>query len=139
MQTTFFFIGVTTQQSSIMRVFPQWMAALGRPEVQIQGIDLPLNAEPATYRRVVEQIKQTPEVLGALVTTHKINLLAAARDQFDYLDPNALLCGEVSSLSKRDGKLEGHATDPDSGGAALRRILEPGYFGSRRASAFCVS
>lgn len=138
MQTIFFFIGVTTQQSSIMHIFPRWMAALGRPEVQIQGIDLPLNADPAEYRRVVKQIKQMPEVLGALVTTHKINLLAAARDQFDYLDPNALLCGEVSSLSKRDGALEGHATDPDAGGAALRRILEPGYFGRTGADILCL-
>jgi len=36
---TFFFIGVTTSQSSIMKVFPRWMEALGRPEVVIEGID----------------------------------------------------------------------------------------------------
>ena len=36
---TFYFIGVTTGKSSIMKVFPLWMDVLGRPEVIMEGID----------------------------------------------------------------------------------------------------
>lgn len=40
---TFYFIGVTTGQSSIMRIFPKWAEALGLDAV-MKGIDLPLHA-----------------------------------------------------------------------------------------------
>jgi shikimate 5-dehydrogenase len=114
---TMYFIGVTTKQSSIMRVFPRWMEALGRPEVVISGVDLKLHDTDEAYRNAVEQIKYDPLSLGALVTTHKIDLLAAAGDLFDELDPYAQLCNEVSCISKQDGRLEGHAKDPISAGA----------------------
>jgi hypothetical protein len=83
------FIGVTTGKSSIMKVFPRWVAELGRPEVELEGIDLPLHAAPEAYRQVVARIQREDHLLGALVTSHKINLLDAARDMFDYLDPYA--------------------------------------------------
>jgi seryl-tRNA synthetase len=43
--------------------------------------------------------RAAPLSMGALVTTHKIDLLDAAYEMFDCLDPNAELCGEVSSIS----------------------------------------
>ena len=72
---TFYFIGVTTGQSSSRRVFPLWMEALGRPDVTLAGIDLEIHAAPERYRQVVTDIKREPLALGALVTTHKIDLL----------------------------------------------------------------
>lgn len=125
---TFYFIGVTTGKSSIMKVFPLWMKELGRPEIVIEGVDHPMHDGPQNYRRSVAQIKYDPLSLGALVTTHKINLLEASRDMFDYLDTYAQICGEVSSISKLEGKLEGHAKDPITAGLALDAIIEPGYF-----------
>ena len=86
---TFYFIGVTTGQSSSRRVFPLWMEALGRPDVTLAGIDLEIHAAPERYRQVVTDIKREPLALGALVTTHKIDLLAAAGDLFDDLGPFA--------------------------------------------------
>ncbi len=124
-----YFVGVSTLQSSIMKVFPLWMEELGRPEISLEGMDLKLHDDPANYRRAVIQIKGDPLCLGALVTTHKINLLKATRDLFDYLDPLAQVSGEVSCISKRDGRLEGHAKDPISGGLSLDTVLRPGYFG----------
>ena len=109
---TFYFIGVTTGKSAMMRLFPLWTQALGRPEVVLEGVDLKLHDTREAYRQAVAQIKYDPLSLGALVTTHKIDLLDATRDMFDYLDPYAVLCDEVSSISKRDGRLEGHAKDP---------------------------
>ena len=124
----FYFIGVTTTHSSIMRLFPRWMGVLHRPEVIIEGIDLPIHAEPSAYRKITAKIKQDPLALGALVTTHKIDLYHAARDLFDYFDPYADLLGELSSISKLEGRLEGHAKDPISAGKSLDAILGRQYF-----------
>ena len=88
---TFYFIGVTTAKSSIMKVFPAWAKELGLGDVQIKGMDFPLHAEPAAYRTAVEFIRDDPLSLGALVTTHKIDLFHACRDLFDVVDPFAAL------------------------------------------------
>jgi shikimate 5-dehydrogenase len=134
---TFYFIGVTTGKSSIMKVFPLWVRELGRPAVVVEGVDLKLHDRPEAYRQAVAQIKYDPLSLGALVTTHKIDLLVAARDLFDYLDPYAELCGEVSSISKRDGALEGYAKDPITSGLSLDAILGGGYFARTGGHVLC--
>lgn len=125
---TFYFIGVTTGKSSIMKVFPLWARELGRPEIVMEGIDLKIHDQPENYRAAVAQIKYDPLSLGALVTTHKMDLLEAARDMFEYLDPYAVICGEVSSISKLDGRLEGHAKDPITAGLSMDAILGKDYF-----------
>lgn len=119
----FSFIGVTTGKSAIMRVFPAWAKALGLPDVTMSGHDLPLHASPARYRELVRRLKDDPHDLGGLVTTHKIDLFRACEDLFDYVDPWAELCGEVSSLSKRDGQFRAHAKDPISSGRSLAEFV----------------
>jgi shikimate 5-dehydrogenase len=136
--TTFLFIGVTTGQSSSMRTFPRWMEIVGHPDVEIEGVDLPLGAPVSAYRTVVERIKSTPDLVGALVTSHKIDLLDASRDLFDELDPYAALCGEVSAIAKRNGRLLGVATDPVAGDRALHEILGKGYFGRTGGEILCL-
>jgi shikimate 5-dehydrogenase len=111
-----------------MRIFPRWMDVLHHPEVIIAGVDLPIHAEPQAYRRITAQIKYDSNSLGALVTTHKIDLYQAAGDLFDAVDPLANLLGEVSSLSKLGNRLEGHAKDPISAGLSLDALLGSGYF-----------
>lgn len=127
---TFTFIGVTTGKSAIMRIFPAWAQHLGLGEVRMAGCDLAVHAPPERYREAVEVIRSGPAELGALVTTHKIDLFAACRDMFDFIDPYAELCGEVSSLSKRDGLFRAHAKDPISSGRSLDEFIEPGYWAS---------
>ncbi len=134
---TFYFIGVTTGKSAMMRLFPLWARELGRPQVVIEGVDLKLHDEPARYRRAVAQIKYDDLSLGGLVTTHKMDLLAAAADMFDYLDPYAALCHEVSSISKLEGRLEGHARDPISSGLSLDALVGQGYFGRTGGQVLC--
>lgn len=134
---TFYFIGVSTGQSSIMKVFPLWTKELGRPEVVLEGIDLKLHDEAERYRQAVAQIKHDPLSLGALVTAHKIDLFDAARDMFDYFDSCALTCGEVSCISKRDGSLEGHAKDPIASGLSLDAILGGNYFDRSGGQVLC--
>jgi shikimate 5-dehydrogenase len=126
---TFFFIGVTTGSSSINKVFPLWMPIFGHPDVVLEGIDCKIHDDPEVYRSAVAQIKFDPQSLGALVTTHKIDLFEAARDMFDYVDPYAKITHEVSSISLRDGQLEGHAKDPITAGKSMDHILGENYFG----------
>jgi len=124
---TFYFIGVTTTKSSIMNVFPKWAKALNL-DACIKGFDFAPHSPASNYREVVGFIKNDPHSLGALVTTHKIDLYNACKDQFDYLDPFAEKLGEISSISKADGKLCGHAKDPISSGLALESFVPDNYW-----------
>ncbi|HMQ52911.1 MAG TPA: shikimate dehydrogenase [Anaerolineae bacterium] len=126
-QRTMYFIGVTTGKSSIMKVFPAWAEVLGLNAV-IKGFDFPPNDRPENYRKVVNFIKHDPLSLGALVTTHKLNLFKAARDLFDGVGPYAQIIDEVSSISKRGHELWGHAKDPITSGLSLEAIVEDGYW-----------
>lgn len=122
-QPTIYFIGVTTSHSSIMKVFPEWAKALGLENAVIKGIDFAPHSPAGDYRKAVEFIRNDPLSLGALVTTHKIDLYNSCKDLFDHLDPFALKLSEVSSISKKDGRLCGHAKDPISSGLALEHFV----------------
>lgn len=125
---TIYFIGVTTGGSSIMKVFPRWAQALGLKDAVIKGMDFPLHAPAEDYREAVSFIRSDPLSLGALVTTHKIDLFDACGDLFGYVDPYANKLGEVSSISKLDGRLCAHAKDPISSGLALEHFVPPNYW-----------
>jgi shikimate 5-dehydrogenase len=127
-EQTFYFIGVTTEKSSIMRVFPKWARHLGLGDVPIRGVDCKRHDDPEVYRHVVEFLKNDPLSVGALVTTHKIDLLKACRDLFDDLDAYAKTLGEISSISKNEGMLWGHAKDPITSGLALEAFIPRGYW-----------
>jgi shikimate 5-dehydrogenase len=134
---TFYFIGVTTGKSSIMKVFPRWVEALGHPEVVIEGVDHKLHDDPASYRQSVAQIKHDPLSLGALVTSHKISLAEAAWHMFDRIDPYARTTGEISCIAKRKDQLIGFAKDPITGGASLDAVLGEDYFGRTGGEVLC--
>jgi len=122
----FVFVGVTTGASAINAIFPRWRDALGLPgDAEIIGLDLPPGAPAEDYRRAVAWIRDDPEVLGALVTTHKLDLLRAARDVFDELDPLAELLEEVSCIAVRDGRVLGWARDPVTAALALDDLDAP--------------
>ena len=126
---TMYFIGVTTGESSILKVFPKWMEAMG-VDLAIKGIDLPIHAAPEAYREAVRFIKADPHSKGALVTTHKIDLYEASKNLFEYLDPYAAAFSELSSISKsKDGKeLRGHAKDPITCGMAMEEFIPVNYW-----------
>ncbi len=135
----FTFIGVTTGASAMMRIFPRWRDLLGLgADVEIRGRDLPLDAPARRYREVVQDLKDDPSTLGALVTTHKLNLYRAGHDLFDEVDEYAQLLGEVSCIGKREGRLRGWAKDPVSAGEVLQALLGAGYFGRTGAQVLCL-
>jgi shikimate 5-dehydrogenase len=135
---TLYFFGVTTAKSSIMKVFPLWARELGLRDAVIRGVDFPLHAPAADYRDAVAFLKSDPLSLGALVTTHKIDLYRACQDQFDAIDQHARFMGETSCLSKRGGKLVCHAKDPISSGLALDGFLPERHFERTGAEVFSM-
>ena len=134
---TLYFFGVTTTKSSIMKVFPAWAKRLGLDAV-IKGVDFPLHAPPESYQAAVAFLKSDPKSLGALVTTHKIDLYHACRELFDGVDRHALVMGETSCLSKRSGKLVCHAKDPISSGLAIDGFLPERHFERTGAEMFSI-
>lgn len=124
---TMYFIGVTTSKSSIMKVFPKWMEHFDI-KAEIKGFDFEPHADPKLYQEAVEFIKHDAHSLGALVTTHKLDLLKACKHQFDGLGEYATLLNEVSSISKRGKELWGHAKDPITSGLSLDAIVDESYW-----------
>ena len=110
-----------------MRVFPRWARHLGI-DAALTGMDCRIHDDPAVYRRVVLSIRDDPGTRGALVTTHKIDLYAAARDLLDETDRYAKLLGEVSCISKTERGLAGKALDPVTGLMAMDGFLPSGYW-----------
>ena len=135
----FRFVGVTTGGSSIMRIFPRWREALGLgSDVEVAGLDIPVGAGAERYRAAVEELRDDPATVGALVTTHKIGVYEAARDLFDELDELAGLCGEVSCIAKRNGRLGGWAKDPIACGRSLERLLGGRHFRDGGGEVLCM-
>lgn len=136
-EPTFYFIGVTTGKSSIMKVFPLWAKALGL-NARIKGIDLPLHAPAEMYREAVSFLKNDKLSLGALVTTHKIDIYNACKDLFDEIDPLAGALHEVSCLSKRNGSFRAHAKDPISSGLALESFVPQNFWRDHGGDVFLM-
>lgn len=118
------FVGVSTAGSFINSLLPAWATVLGLGDVRLHGIDLPLDVSPDAVRRTVRFLERTETVRGALVTTHKIAVYRHASTLFSTLDRYAVALGEISSISKTNGGLAGHAKDPITAGLALDRILD---------------
>ena len=127
-QPTMYFIGVTTGSSSIMKVFPEWAKALGRGDTVMKGIDIAIHEKPEVYREVVSFIKNDPLSLGALVTTHKIDLYNAASDLFDEIGTYAKQFGEISSIYKDGNRLCCDAKDPITCGMAMEEFVPADYW-----------
>lgn len=127
-EPTFYYIGVTTGKSSIMRVFPKWAEYLGIGGSRFVGIDCKIHDDPKTYQKIVQFIKNDKLSLGALVTSHKIDLFEAAEEFFDGIDHYAELLKETSCISKQGEKLWAHAKDPITSGLAYEAFVPKGYW-----------
>lgn len=132
------FVGVSTGASSIRTVFPEWADALQLPTRTLIGHDVALDSAPQVYRDVVETIRDDPQHWGALVTTHKMAVHAAAREEFDACDELAETFGEISCIAKRDGRLIGSAKDPVTVRLALEEFLTPNHFAESGGAALIL-
>src|SRR5699024_1079327 len=102
---TMYFIEVTTKHSSIMKLFPLWAKELGLKDAVLKGIDVKIHDDRKVYREIASFIKDDPLSLGALVTTHKIDMFNTTQDLFEIFDSHAEFLNEISSISKNNNKL----------------------------------
>ena len=133
----FHLFGVTTAKSSIMRIFPQWrdLLQLGS-DIEVQGRDLPMHAPARSYREVVEEIKNDPNHLGGLVTTHKLDLYHATADLFAGVTAMPpLRRGLLHCEARRQAPWLGQ--DPISAGKSLDSILKGDYFARTGGHVLC--
>jgi shikimate dehydrogenase len=105
----------------IHKTFPLWSRVLG-VAAEIVGVDVPLGSGREEYRRVVERIRDDDACAGAVVTSHKLALYAAACDMFTTLDMHARDCGEINAIRRDAAGLSGFARDPVSVGRVVDRI-----------------
>jgi len=131
MTTVFSFFGVTTRSSAIRRIFPLWMAELGI-DSELVGLDFPVDAPAEHYRHAVERIKADPQSVGGLITTHKLNVLAASEDLFEGLDESARLLKETSCIHKDGDRLLGAALDDRTSLQGLDALVGADYWDGRR-------
>lgn len=132
------FVGVSTGQSSIRKVFPAWADALRLPTSVLLGHDLPPGANTSDYRDLVIRIRDDRHHRGALVTTHKVGVFNAAADLFDDLDDLARTFGEISSIYKRGSRLCGAAKDPITVRLALEEFVAMDHFATTGAEVLCL-
>ena len=117
------FLGVRTEGSMALRLFPAWVQVLGIQGAHLRGVNLPISGTLEAHRKAVHHIKWDPEIHGALITSHKLSVVRASGEFIDQYTDMAKLTGEVSVLYKRDGKLWGHTVDPENCGLAMENIL----------------
>ncbi len=135
---TFYYIGTTTHKSSIVKVFPKWANYLGISNSEFIGINCKIHDDPEVYRNTVKFMKNDELSLGALITSHKIDLYEAAADLFDIIDPYAQLLGELSCISKQNGKLVAHAKDPITSGLAFESFIPKDHWKETEAEIFII-
>ncbi|MEZ0111971.1 shikimate dehydrogenase [Catenulispora sp. EB89] len=114
------FVGISTGASRIHTAFPRWARVVG-VEAEVVGVDVPAGASAEAYRSVLDSLRE-PSVLGAVITSHKVGLFAAASDAFESLDPLARQYREINSIRNDGGRLHGYARDPISVGRVIEEI-----------------
>jgi shikimate 5-dehydrogenase len=104
-------------------------------EVELQGVDLSLPTSPAKARALVEAVRDDPNVVGAVITSHKLGFFAAAHDLCTELDVHARLLRELNGLAHDGSRLRGLARDPLAVDHVLDRMLSPDW--GEREEALC--
>ena len=111
---------------------------MGIGDAPIVGINCKIHDEPKVYREIVEFIKNDKNSLGALVTSHKIDLFEAAKDLFDKIGPYTNLLGELSCISKNNGYLWAHAKDPITSGLSYESFIPKDHWRNYRGEVFII-
>lgn len=106
----FLFLGISTAGSSVHRMFGSWSPAFD-PEAQVRGVDVPVDASPDVFRRLIGDLARNPRIRGVVITSHKVRVHAACHDLFDSTSPLVELTREVNGIRSQDG-LHAFATDP---------------------------
>jgi len=131
------FVGVDTSGSAVHRLFPTWIATFG-VDAELIGVDLPLGSARERYRRLVAELVRDDEVIGAVVTSHKLSLFDACADLFREIDRYAAIARETNCLWKRGNRLSAAARDPLALAAVFAEMVPPSYWRDHGADVLCL-
>jgi shikimate dehydrogenase len=121
--TQMFFVGVSTKDSFVHRVFNSWASCLGTSMVLLP-YDIPLASPDELYRMAVSKLRNGyPMLKGALITSHKASLFDAAADMFDELSEDAIRLSEIGMVYWSNNRLCGGANDVLSTSRVTTRML----------------
>lgn len=118
-------------------MFPIWAQVLELGPAKLHPIDVPLNSSPSTYRDLLARLNADESFRGALVTSHKVRILQAARDMFTTVDAAGEILGEISCIAHREDGLHGSAKDPYTSGRAMSAFIPPDHFRESKAEVLC--
>lgn len=127
------FVGVSTGQSLVHRVWPVWQPLLGTT-CGVRGTDLGLGVGDEDYVGLLERLRNDESAAGAVITAHKVRVYAAGEACFAPRPALARLSGGQRDPS-HDRWPVGLGSRPDLGRAGRRpHLAEPGRTGrlSRR-------
>jgi shikimate dehydrogenase len=105
------FLGVSTSGSLAHDAFPHWAEILS-VNWALRGVDLPVRSPHRTYRTWLENLRDNPAVVGAVITAHKLSAYDAGTKLFVARDLYSALAHEVNAVSSEPGGLSGFARDP---------------------------
>lgn len=125
---SYYFIGVDTHNSAIMKIFPLWCEEFGIKNVDLVGYNIEIQGTKKKYQEVIKHLKKYENAKAVIVTSHKINFVYHAKKLFDFFDEYAQLLEEVSCISKRNKKIWGFAKDPIASRMALESFLPYNYW-----------
>jgi shikimate 5-dehydrogenase len=108
----YLFVGIDTAGSRVHQAFPHWAERIGL-DADLKGLDLPVDAGPATWERLVTTMRDNPSVHGAVITSHKLRVYRHAGHLMDVTEPLVALTHEVNSLDTR-GPVRAFARDAQS-------------------------
>ncbi|MDQ3660475.1 MAG: hypothetical protein M3454_05335 [Actinomycetota bacterium] len=92
---------------------------------RLEGVDLPLASPPDAYRRFVRRLEDEPQIAGAVITSHKLDLYESCRDLLTPAHALVENMGEAACITKGAKGLGAHTVDPLSSRRALEEVLKP--------------
>lgn len=133
----FYFLGVTTSQSSVHTYFSRWCKIL-QADAQLVCCDIIVGATSAVYERFVDQLLFRENVVGSLVTTHKAALYEFCANRFSNLTEDSRNLEEIGVAFKERGGWSADAPDVRSTKFVLARLLSSQQWlnGSRQVVIF---
>lgn len=107
----YLFLGVSTKNSSVNKTFPYWMKEIDS-NAALYGMDLSLNSPRKSYLEFIE-MATCPDVVGALITSHKTDVFRHGQSFFSDISQDATELKEISSIrhNTSTGELFAHNTD----------------------------
>ena len=121
------FIGVSTTQSFVHHIFSKWLQLVDKKGL-LEGIDIKLDSEGKVYNDTVFRIKTVDNIVGGLITSHKVNIFKYAIELFSNIAEASQNLGEIGVIYKSGATLACDVQDTAAIEFVLNRLLPKQYW-----------